>query len=41
VATRVLRGHALQISPPFVITEAEITTMVNGLGAALEDVARP
>jgi len=40
VATRVLRGHALQISPPFVITEAEIDTMVEGLGAALEDVAR-
>jgi len=39
VATRVLRGHALQISPPFVITEAEITTMVDGLGAALDDVA--
>jgi len=39
VATRVLRGHALQISPPFVITEAEITTMIDGLGAALEDVA--
>jgi putrescine aminotransferase len=41
VATRVLRGHALQISPPFVITEAEIDTMVDGLGAALEDVAAP
>jgi beta-alanine--pyruvate transaminase len=41
VATRVLRGHALQVSPPFVITEAEIDTMVDGLGAALEDVARP
>jgi adenosylmethionine-8-amino-7-oxononanoate aminotransferase len=41
VATRVLRGHALQVSPPFVITEAEITTMVDGMGAALEDVARP
>jgi adenosylmethionine-8-amino-7-oxononanoate aminotransferase len=39
VATRVLRGHALQVSPPFVITEAEITTMVDGLGAAIEDVA--
>jgi adenosylmethionine-8-amino-7-oxononanoate aminotransferase len=39
VATRVLRGHALHISPPFVITEAEIDTMVDGLGAALEDVA--
>jgi len=41
VATRVLRGHALQISPPFVITETEIDAMVDGLGAALEDVARP
>ena len=41
VATRVLRGHALQISPPFVITETEIDTMVDGLGAALDDVARP
>jgi putrescine aminotransferase len=39
VATRVLRGHALQISPPFIITEAEIATMVDGLAAALEDVA--
>ena len=39
VATRVLRGHALQVSPPFVITEAEITTLVDGLGKALEDVA--
>jgi adenosylmethionine-8-amino-7-oxononanoate aminotransferase len=38
VATRVLRGHALQVSPPFVITEGEITTMVDGLGAALGDV---
>ena len=38
VATRVLRGHALQISPPFVITEAEIDQMVAGLGAAIEDV---
>jgi adenosylmethionine-8-amino-7-oxononanoate aminotransferase len=39
VATRVLRGHALQISPPFIITEAEIDTMVDGLGAALDDAA--
>jgi adenosylmethionine-8-amino-7-oxononanoate aminotransferase len=38
VATRVLRGHALHISPAFVITEGEIDTMVDGLGAALEDV---
>jgi putrescine aminotransferase len=39
VATRVLRGHALQISPPFVITETEIDTMVDGLAAALADLA--
>jgi putrescine aminotransferase len=39
VATRVLRGHALQISPPFVISDEEIRMMVDGLGAALEDVA--
>ncbi|HEY7970752.1 MAG TPA: aminotransferase class III-fold pyridoxal phosphate-dependent enzyme [Candidatus Limnocylindrales bacterium] len=39
VATRVLRGHALQISPPFVITESEIDTMIEGLAAALADVA--
>ena len=38
VATRVLRGHALQVSPPFVITESEIDTMVEGLGAAIADV---
>jgi putrescine aminotransferase len=38
VATRVLRGHALQVSPPFVISETEITTMVDGLQAALESV---
>jgi adenosylmethionine-8-amino-7-oxononanoate aminotransferase len=35
-----LRGHALQVSPPFVITEAEITTMVDGFGQAIEDVAQ-
>ena len=39
VATRVLRGHALHISPAFVITEAQIDAMVAGLGNALEDVA--
>jgi len=38
VATRVLRGHAIQISPAFVITEDEISTMVDGIGSALEDV---
>ena len=39
IATRVLRGHALHISPAFVITEGEIDMLVDGLGAALEDVA--
>jgi adenosylmethionine-8-amino-7-oxononanoate aminotransferase len=41
VATRVLRGHALQVSPPFVISESEIRQMVDGLGAAIEDVVSP
>lgn len=39
IATRVLRGHALQISPAFVITAEEIDVLVDGLAAALEDVA--
>jgi adenosylmethionine-8-amino-7-oxononanoate aminotransferase len=39
VASRVLRGHAIHISPPFVITEAQIDAMVDGIGNALEDVA--
>jgi len=39
VATRVLRAHAIHISPPFVITEAQIEAMVDGIGNALEDVA--
>jgi adenosylmethionine-8-amino-7-oxononanoate aminotransferase len=38
VLTRVLRGVALQVSPPFVITEAEIRTLVDGLEAALAEV---
>jgi putrescine aminotransferase len=38
VATRVVRGHALQISPAFTITEGELDTLVDGLGAAFEDV---
>jgi putrescine aminotransferase len=40
VASRVLRGHAIHISPPFVITEAQIDAMVDGIGLAIEDVAR-
>ena len=39
VASRVLRGHAVHISPPFVITEAQIDAMVDGIGNALDDVA--
>jgi putrescine aminotransferase len=39
VATRVLRAHAIHISPPFVITGAQIEAMVDGIGNALEDVA--
>ncbi|MCI0584387.1 MAG: aminotransferase class III-fold pyridoxal phosphate-dependent enzyme, partial [Chloroflexi bacterium] len=39
VATRVLRGHAIHISPPFVITEDQIDALVDGIGNAIEDVA--
>ena len=39
VASRVLRAHAIHISPPFVITEDQIDAMVAGIGNALEDVA--
>ncbi len=39
VATRVLRGHALQLSPAFTITRDEMDVLVDGLGAALDDVA--
>jgi putrescine---pyruvate transaminase len=39
VATRVLRAHAVHISPPFVISEDQIDAMVDGIGNALEDVA--
>jgi adenosylmethionine-8-amino-7-oxononanoate aminotransferase len=39
VASRVLRAHAIHISPPFVITEGQIDAMIDGIGHALEDVA--
>jgi adenosylmethionine-8-amino-7-oxononanoate aminotransferase len=39
VASRVLRGHAIHISPPFVISEAQIDAMVDSIGNALDDVA--
>ncbi len=38
VLTRLLRGVALQISPPLVIDEAELTTVVDGIAAAIADV---
>ena len=39
VLTRGLRGVALQVSPPFVISESEIDRLVDAFGAALDDVA--
>jgi len=36
VITRVLYGGALQISPPLVITRAELDEMTRGIGAALD-----
>jgi adenosylmethionine-8-amino-7-oxononanoate aminotransferase len=40
VITRLLRGAALQISPPFVITEAEIAQIAGVFAAALDAAAR-
>jgi adenosylmethionine-8-amino-7-oxononanoate aminotransferase len=39
VITRLLRGTALQISPPFVITEAEIGTIAEAFAGALDEVS--
>ena len=39
VITRLLRGVALQISPPFVITEAEFDRIAEAFAAALDAVA--
>jgi putrescine---pyruvate transaminase len=39
VITRLLRGVALQISPPFVITEAEIGRIVEAFAGALDEIA--
>ncbi len=39
VATRSIRGHAIQLSPAFVITEAELDAIVDGFGRALVEVA--
>ncbi|HUZ54972.1 MAG TPA: aspartate aminotransferase family protein [Streptosporangiaceae bacterium] len=40
VITRLLRGVALQISPPFVITEDELARIAETFAGALDDVAR-
>ncbi len=40
VITRLLRGVALQVSPPFVITEAEIDRIAEAFGGALDEVGR-
>jgi putrescine aminotransferase len=39
VITRLVRGVALQVSPPFVITEPEIAQIAETFGAALDAVA--
>lgn len=39
VLTRVLRGVALQISPPFVVTEDELAAIVNGVAAGVRAAA--
>ncbi len=41
VITRLLRGVALQISPPFVITESEITEIVSVFRQALDEMLSP
>jgi putrescine aminotransferase len=41
VITRLLRGVALQVSPPFVITEAELSRIAEVFGAAFDAVAEP
>jgi putrescine aminotransferase len=40
VITRLLRGVALQVSPPFVITEAEIDRIADVFAGAFDEVAR-
>jgi adenosylmethionine-8-amino-7-oxononanoate aminotransferase len=37
VITRVLRGVALQLSPPFVATEDELAAMVDGIAAGVRE----
>jgi putrescine---pyruvate transaminase len=37
VISRALRGVALQISPPLIVAEEELVSIVDGLGAAIEE----
>jgi adenosylmethionine-8-amino-7-oxononanoate aminotransferase len=39
VVTRVLRGVALQLSPPFVVTEDELAAMVEGVAVGVREAA--
>ena len=39
VITRLLRGVALQVSPPFVITEAELARIAEAFAGAFDEVA--
>jgi adenosylmethionine-8-amino-7-oxononanoate aminotransferase len=39
VATRAIRGHAIQLSPSFTVSEDELDRMVAGFGKALDEVA--
>jgi adenosylmethionine-8-amino-7-oxononanoate aminotransferase len=40
VITRLLRGVALQVSPPFVITESEIGQIADAFAGAFDEIAR-
>jgi adenosylmethionine-8-amino-7-oxononanoate aminotransferase len=37
VITRLLRGVALQVSPPLVVSEDELAAIVSGIGAAVHE----
>jgi len=39
VLTRVLFGNAIQVSPPFVMTESQVTELADAVRASLDDVA--
>ena len=38
VLTRVLFGNAIQVSPPFVMTESRVTDLAEAVRASLDDV---